>query len=453
MVWTCKLGKVAKMSDYFMGIDVGTGSARAGVFDATVLLVGTDKHDISLFREAAGLVEQSAGEIWKAVCAASQGAVKAAGIEAKQVSGIGFDATCSLVVVGDHGVALAVGPSEDPDRNVIVWMDHRAIDQADRINALCHPVLRYVGGKISPEMETPKLLWLKENRPDTYDAAWQFFDLADYLTWCATGSLDRSICTVTYKWTYLGHERRWDESFFKSIGLGDLAQKTFQRIGTTVVDPGTPLAEELTDQTAEDVGLVAGTAVSAGLIDAHAGGLGTIGAQGRAAKTETLGYVFGTSSCTMTTTSKPVFVPGVWGPDYSPMVPYAWLNEGGQSAAGAAIAKLLKFHPAAHAAEQAAAARSMSLPEFLGNRAPHADPNTRALIAGIGMDDDIDTLVALYIAGVCRRPVRIRQTLTAPEARHRRFTGAKQTIRKTEKENLNGRFWCSYQHVDHEVGS
>ena len=59
-----------------------------------------------------------------------------------------------------------------------------------------------------------------------------------------------------------------------------------------------------------------------------------------------MGYVFGTSSCTMTTTREPVFVPGVWGPYFSAMIPGAWLNEGGQSAAGAAIDQLVAFHPA-----------------------------------------------------------------------------------------------------------
>jgi D-ribulokinase len=113
-----------------------------------------------------------------------------------------------------------VSPSGDANRNVIVWMDHRAAGEADEINAGRHDVLRYVGGVISPEMETPKLLWLKRNLPQSFAAAAHFFDLADYLTWRATGSLARSMCTVTCKWTYLAHEQRWDAAYFRAIGLG-----------------------------------------------------------------------------------------------------------------------------------------------------------------------------------------------------------------------------------------
>ena len=49
-------------------------------------------------------------------------------------------------------------------------------------------MLRYVGGSISPEMEMPKLLWLKRHLRASFDAAGHFFDLADYLTFRATGS-------------------------------------------------------------------------------------------------------------------------------------------------------------------------------------------------------------------------------------------------------------------------
>ncbi len=424
---------------YLVGVDVGTGSARAGVFDLTGRMLASGKHDITLFREAGSIVEQSSAEIWSAVCASVREAVARAGVAPERIAGIGFDATCSLVVLGKDGVSLPVGPSEDPKRDIIVWMDHRAVEQAERINAKRHDVLRYVGGRISPEMETPKLLWLRENRPQVFDAAWQFFDLADFLTWRATGDCARSTCTVTCKWTYLAHERRWDPDYFRQIGLGVIADEAFVRIGQDVVEPGTPLGNGLTEQAATELGLVAGTAVGAGMIDAHAGGIGTVGADGP--PESSLGYVFGTSSCTMTSTAEPVFVPGVWGPYYSAMVPGMWLNEGGQSAAGAAIEQLLSFHAAAPEARLQAEARGLSLPvflanlatgqadtlsgtvaladglhvvpEFLGNRAPFADPHARAIIAGLGMGHDIDNLVALYIAGLCGIGYGLRQIIDA----------------------------------------
>ena len=428
-----------------IGIDVGTGSARAGVFNLAGRMLASAKTNISLHRAAGSIVEQSSREIWSAVCRSVREAVALAGIEPAHVGGIGFDATCSLVVLGEGGSPLPVGASEDSDRDIIVWMDHRAVDQAERINGTGHAVLKYVGGVISPEMETPKLLWLREHRPETFDAAWQFFDLADYLTWRATGSLARSTCTVTCKWTYLAHETRWDESYFREIGLGVIADEGFRRIGTEVVDPGTALAAGLTKDAAADLGLVVGTPVAAGLIDAHAGGIGTVGANGSELDpTECMGYVFGTSSCTMTTTREPAFVPGVWGPYKGAMVPGYWLNEGGQSAAGAAIDHLISLHPARAEAGAKAAEAGLPLPvwlaeratakvkarsdavrladglhvvpEFLGNRAPFADPHARGLIAGIGLETDIDSLIALYVAGICSIGYGLRQIVDAQTA-------------------------------------
>ena len=427
---------------YLVGVDVGTGSARAGLFDLSGRMLASAKRDIALFREPGAMVEQSSTEIWAAVCASVREAVAKAGVAPEAVAGIGFDATCSLVVVGKGGAPLPVGPSEDPERDIIVWMDHRAVNEVERINATNHDVLRYVGGRISPEMETPKLLWLRQNRPAVFDAAWQFFDLADFLTWRATGDLARSTCTVTCKWTYLAHEKRWDPTYFHAIGLGVLADEDFARIGQRVVEPGTPLGAGLTAQAAGELGLAAGTPVGAGMIDAHAGGIGTVGVDGPAESN--LGYVFGTSSCTMTSTHAPVFVPGVWGPYFSAMVPGLWLNEGGQSAAGAAIEQLLSFHPAAAEAAAQAKAQGLSLPvflaelaagraetlsdvaaladglhvvpEFLGNRAPFADPHARAAIVGLGMERDIGTLVSLYIAGLCGIGYGLRQIIDAQAA-------------------------------------
>jgi D-ribulokinase len=427
-------------SSYFLGVDVGTGSVRAGVFDPAGTLLGTGRHPIRMWREAGDVAEQSSEDIWHAVCRAVGEACAAAGVDGGAIGGIGFDATCSLVVVGAGGAPVAVG-NGPPERNIIVWMDHRATAEARRINATRHPVLDYVGGAISPEMQTPKLLWLKENRPEAFAGAWQFFDLADYLGWRSTGSQARSTCTVTCKWTYLAHEQRWDESYFRAIGLGVLADEQFARIGTEILKPGTRLGG-LTAEAAVELGLAAGTPVAAGLIDAHAGGVGTVGAgDGAGTATSRLAYVIGTSACTMASTAEPAFVKGVWGPYYSAMVPGLWLNEGGQSAAGAAIDRLVHCHPAFGEAETLAKASGMDavawlaeeaerrsdtrsaavrlaarlhvVPDFLGNRSPLADPEARAVIAGLDMDQGIGSLIGLYVAGICALGYGLRQIVEA----------------------------------------
>ena len=425
----------------FIGVDVGTGSARAGIFDDTGRLIATARRPIEIWREAGDIVEQSSDQIWQAVCESVREAVASSGLAPKAVGGIGFDATCSLVVVSPAGAPVAVGPSGDPARNIIVWMDHRAAREAAGINAGGHEVLRYVGGRISPEMETPKLLWLKRHMPESFAAAGHFFDLADYLTWRATGSLARSTCTVTCKWTYLAHERRWDAQYFERIGLEELAAEGFGRIGTGIVEPGTALGDGLTVEAAGALGLAPGTPVAASLIDAHAGGVGTLGgAIGDEADVETrLAYIFGTSACSMASTKQPTFVEGVWGPYYSAMVPGLWLNEGGQSAAGAAIDHLVTMHPAQSEARVRAEAEGLSLvawldrqavassrdlseagrlagglhvvPEFLGNRSPFADPDARAVIAGVGLETGVSDLVALYVAGLCGIGYGLRQLL------------------------------------------
>jgi D-ribulokinase len=421
------------MRQAFIGIDVGTSSARAGIFDEKGALLATARHPITVWHETGSVVEQSSAEIWAACVASVRAAMAEAAIPASAVKGLGFDATCSLVVLDTNANPLTVSHSGDDRRNVIVWMDHRAIAEAREVNDTKDDVLRYVGGSISPEMEMPKLLWLKRHLPLSYNKAGHFFDLADYLSFRATESTARSICTLACKWNYLAHEARWSGSYFERIGLGDLASDAYAKIGIEIVAPGTALGAGLTESAAHELGLLEGTPVGASLIDAHAGGVGTIGGRAKSAEPvdvrRRLAYIMGTSACIMATTSEPRFVPGVWGPYYSGMVPGFWLNEGGQSAAGAAIDHLVKSHPAYHEAAAAARAGGMEileflerrivgrlktpgeavllardihvLPEFLGNRSPFADPDARAIVAGMDLDTDIRSMERLFVAGLC----------------------------------------------------
>ena len=58
------------------------------------------------------------------------------------------------------------------------------------------------------------------------------------------------------------------------------------------------------------------------------------------------GLICGTSTCHMAVHKLPLFVPGVWGPYYSAMVPGYWLSEGGQSATGKLVDHVIDTHPA-----------------------------------------------------------------------------------------------------------
>ncbi|KAA8587392.1 hypothetical protein FQN60_016254 [Etheostoma spectabile] len=341
---------------YYVGVDVGTASVRAALVTRAGLIKSTAEEPISIWEPQSDhyRVTQS--------------------VERSQVRGIGFDATCSLVVLDQSFQPVPVCQDGDRQRNVVMWMDHRAEEQAARITSTGHRVLSRVGGVMSPEMQPPKLLWLKEVR------------------------------------------------------------------GSMTCSPGIPLGDGLTQEAAADLGLEPGTAVGASVIDAHAGGLGVIGADVKGFHlpcedqpiTSRMAMICGTSTCHMAISEQPLFVPGVWGPCLSAMVPAMWLNEGGQSATGRLIEHMVKGHAAytqlqeearqrvpftgvniysylnSHLSSMASSRVTVDLlasslhvwPDFHGNRSPLADPTLKGMVIGLPLSQTLDDLALLYLATV-----------------------------------------------------
>jgi FGGY-family pentulose kinase len=435
--------KMKTARKYVIGIDVGTGSVRAGLFDLKGKREALAVAPIKIWRPQLDFVEQSSDDIWRVVCKTVRTALKDARIKPERVVGIGFDATCSLVVLDKDARPISVSPTDNPQQNIIVWMDHRAVGQAARINATRHRVLRYVGGKISPEMEPPKILWLKEHLPQTFKKAGYFMDLADFLGFRATGDDNRSLCTTVCKWTYQGHLSpnpgsksigRWDPTFWQEIGMGEFVKDGFARIGRLVRPMGEPMGSGLTEHSAKELGLRPGTAVAVGIIDAHAGGLGLMGIKTdtgtiTAARIEKrLALICGTSTCHMTASREPYFIRGIWGPYYSAMIPGMWLTEGGQSATGALIDNIIFSHSRSQELAEEAKRRNKSvyellekileglakrrgarflaeltadrhiLPYFHGNRSPRADATLRGIVTGLQLDDSVEELALHYIS-------------------------------------------------------
>mmetsp|Transcript_16806 Transcript_16806/g.19050 ORF Transcript_16806/g.19050 Transcript_16806/m.19050 type:complete len:257 (+) Transcript_16806:1-771(+) len=138
----------------------------------------------------------------------------------------------------------------------------------------------------------------------------------------------------------------------------------------------------------------------------------------------------------------PRFIPGVWGPYASAMVPGMSLNEAGQSAAGSLIEHVITSHAAFSKLGKsvvdatlylnqklAAMVHSSSpdwrewskltesfhiLPYFLGNRSPRADPELTGVAVGLTLDSSVENLAVTYLAviqAICYGTRHIIQTL------------------------------------------
>lgn len=418
---------MAHDQEFLVGVDVGTLSARAGIVDLKGNLVGMGIQPISIYHPQTDFVEQSSEDIWEKTGLAIREAIKQAQIEFQQILGISFDATCSLVCLDKKHEPLTISPTGDSKRNIIVWMDHRAIKEANFINQTGHRVLNYVGGKISPEQQPPKLKWIKENLSETWARAGKFMDLADFMVFRATGQDRRSLCTNVCKWTYLGHEGKkgsWDYTFFEMIGLDDLFEEG--KVPKLVYPVGS-FAGILTKKSARELGLRPGVKVGVGIIDAHAGGIGLLGhcaklgLKDRNQWNKALALIGGTSSCHMATSSEPRFIPGVWGPYWGAMIPDMWLNEGGQSATGSLIDYVIKNNSNYQDLEELAEKTHTDiyqvlnqevsryggpewtkdihvLPYHHGNRSPRADVHARGMMVGLTLNQSVSEVAKHYYA-------------------------------------------------------
>ncbi|KAF3201257.1 hypothetical protein TWF106_002870 [Orbilia oligospora] len=443
---------------FAVGIDVGTGSARACIIDFTGELLAEVSKEIKTWNPRADYYEQSTTNIWESICYCVRTCLKKANVDPSKVTGIGFDATCSLAVLSestDEPVSVAGPNFEEPERNVILWMDHRCPDETASINATNHRLLKYVGGKMSIEMEIPKVLWLKNHMPSDKFRDCKFYDLVDALTHIASGKETRSFCSAVCKQGYVpvgidGSVKGWQDDFLHGIGLPELVEDGFKRMGGIHGETGTILSAGelvggLCKEAAEQLGLPVGTKIGSGVIDAYAGWVGTVGAKVELQEPlldesipnnsleqafTRLAAVAGTSTCHLVMSKDPVFVPGVWGPYRDVILPEFWMAEGGQSSTGSLLNHVLTTHPSYATAKAQAAENGQSVYELLntrleelrveqnaptvgyiarhiffygdhhGNRSPIADATMRGSIIGLSMDTSINDLALQYYAAM-----------------------------------------------------
>lgn len=326
-------------------------------------------------------------------------ALAVAGTEAAaDVVGISFDATASTPVLTDReGTPLSLLPefNDNPDAMFVLWKDHTAIAEADRINEVAHggavDYTRYCGGTYSCEWVWSKVLHCLRNSPELRGSAYSWVEHGDWMVGLLTG--DTKPETMARSRCIAGHKALWHASwgglppfsFFREVDplLGCFEGHLFTETVTCDKKVGGLCAEW-----AGRLGLKQGISVGVGAIDCHVGAIGAGIVPG------TLVKVMGTSTCDIAVGSYESVgdkaLRGICGQvDGSVLPGYVGL-EAGQSAFGDVYAWLKRF-TGRDLGELTAEAEKLPLTEddivaldwFNGRRSPDADPRCKGAISGL----------------------------------------------------------------------
>ena len=376
------------MVKFLLGIDGGTECIKTGVYDLRGNLLGINAFYYKTYHEHPGWAEQKIEEWREGLIKSIKQAIKIAGVNPKDIAGVGYDATCCTVVFIDE--------NNNPVRDAIIWMDVRASEEAAFIESLDMPQRKYNGwGPVSAEWFPCKNLWVKKYQPEVYKKSKIIAEYTDWLTNEITGTWTVGISTATIRGYYDNRKDGWSVDFYKKIGIGDI----FEKIPKRVLRLGTLVSNGVSKEFAKNTGLVAGTPVGQGAVDATAASIG--------ANAFTSGRIFasmGSSNWIQINVDKEFHAKGLFG-SYPDLVVDNFSVEGGQTSTGSVL-KWFKTNFISRQIEDEAEKRGMSVYQYLdteaaklpigsegvvviehwqGNRTPFTDPGSRGIIRGLSL--------------------------------------------------------------------
>lgn len=422
------------MKNYILAHDLGTTGNKATLYDREGRLVGSAFYAYNTRYDFTGWAEQNPEDWWQAVCNSTRRLLA-------QIPGLRAEEVACITFSGQMMGCVPLDKNARPLRNAIIWADQRAVVQqnwlAERINP--KDVYRITGHRLSASYSLPKMLWLRDNQPDTYKATYKFVHAKDSIVARLTGKF------VT------------EPSDGSSMNLYDLEKGTWSDkiIDAAELDAGQlpdlirsiDVAGELLPSVADEIGLVAGTPVVIG------GGDGSCAAVGAGVWREGAAYNYiGSSSWIALTTSKPIYDPDEKTFTFGHIVPDMFMPTGTMQAAGASYQWTRdQLCPIEVQAAQSLGISSYEiinlnaekspvgangliyLPYLLGERSPRWNPRARGAFIGLTIRHTRADMVRSVLEGVT---MNLRVILDA-------FTkqGAKIEAMRVIGGGSRGRFW------------
>lgn len=389
--------------DYYIGIDIGTGGARTGIFDREGNAVVFYAEPIELHIPHPGWAEQDPEEWWRALCTSCRKAVQESGIAPQEIKGLSVDTTCCTVMFSREDMV--------PLRPAIMWMDMRAAKQAKAITDSGHEALKYNGyGPVSAECLPAKALWVKQNEPELYHRATRVYECTDWIMYKLTGRYTASLNCASCRWYYNSREGGYPVDFYRTIGLEDLIAKL-----PPEVLPMGECAGTLRADSAAEMGLCAGIPIGEGGADAFVGVIGL-----NAVDNGKMALITGSSHLHVALIDEEMHSKGMWGTYPDAIIPGKHMIEGGQTSTGS-IVNWIKNQLCGYYAIQAekegvsvydilnreaeklpvGAEGLVALDFFQGNRTPHVDPNVRGMIYGLSLVHTPAHIYRAVVEAIC----------------------------------------------------
>jgi sugar (pentulose or hexulose) kinase len=249
------------MADCLLGIDYGTGGAKATVIDAEGNVLGYAFEEYPIITPHPGWSEHDPGLYWEIACRIIRRAVAEARVDAREVKGIAASSALPSLVMVDR--------NHEPVSSAYNLMDKRATAQVDwlRENIGEDRIFAITKNRLDDHPAIVKLMWERDNRPESFARVHKALTIDGYITLKLTGEFTGHYSGAGFygvAYDLLG--RRFDAEILERIGISSDLFPTLYRCEDVV--------GEVTPKAAEQTGLAAGTPVAAGQVDCNAGWLG-----------------------------------------------------------------------------------------------------------------------------------------------------------------------------------
>ncbi len=232
---------------YILAHDTGTGGDKAVLTDLQGRIIHSAYQAYPVRYPRPDWAEQDPDELWRAVAETTRQVIERAGIDPAEILGVGISAQMFNL--------LPVDEAYKPLTPLLSWLDLRSVPQADRVLSGDTPDLlfRHTGNIPTAKDIIPKILWLKEERPELWARTAKLLDCKEYIIHRLTGRIATDWHGASVYFLFDPHEKTWSEDACGRLGIPiDKLPEAY---------PCTQVIGEVTSQAAGETGLKAGTPV------------------------------------------------------------------------------------------------------------------------------------------------------------------------------------------------